>query len=76
MLTALSGAKSRDTQTDGQGHYRFLDLPAGKYRLEAEFLCFRKATRRLKVEAGRNLHADIILKLASCRGIEVDASRR
>src|SRR3954447_20568041 len=52
--------------SDAAGQYRFIDLPAGTYRLKAELRGFSAAIREdLRVTVGFNARVDLTLKLGA-----------
>jgi hypothetical protein len=46
---------------NGEGFYRFTDVPAGTYELRVRMIAFQPATLRVQVEAGRSLNQNIAL---------------
>ena len=50
--------------TDNAGNFRIENVPAGSYRLTVSVIGYAKATRKITVEGGRDLHVDIILSRA------------
>src|SRR5689334_8667164 len=57
---------ARQTTTDNEGNYRFIDVPAGTYRFEMEHAGFRKEVREnVAISAGQNLRVDGNLTLGA-----------
>src|SRR5437899_2551249 len=68
-VTATSPALQVQTltmTTDGQGHYRFIDLPRGTYQLRFEIQGFEPLVRQsLEVNAGFAARVNVSLKVGS-----------
>jgi hypothetical protein len=65
----------RETVTDAEGNYRFLDIPMGEYRFEFEKAGFRKTVRAgISLSAGQSLRVDGDLVLGSvAETVQVEA---
>jgi outer membrane receptor for monomeric catechols len=51
--------------SDGQGQFRFTDLPSGEYTLTSSYVGFSAFTTTVKVKAGEVTNVDPTLKVAS-----------
>lgn len=64
----LTGPQASDVQTittDGEGHYAFLQLAAGKYTLEANEEGFQPWSASVSLEPGQSLVQDVVLQISS-----------
>lgn len=59
--------------TEGDGAFRFLNLPPGPYRITATLSGFRSAVRDVIVAVGRNVDAPLELRVAFSESITVSA---
>ena len=57
----LRGPVKRDTTTDAEGAFAFVELPAGRYRLVAKKPGFQRAKKNVSLAAGKKLR--LVLKL-------------
>jgi outer membrane receptor protein involved in Fe transport len=66
----------RETQSGAEGDYKFLDAPAGVYRIEFEKSGFRKVVHdRVELSAGQSLRIDAELRVgAVSETVQVDAA--
>jgi outer membrane receptor protein involved in Fe transport len=66
LSTRSETSTVRETSTDGEGNYRFLDVAPGTYRLEMEHAGFRKEVReQVAISAGQSLRVDGSLTIGS-----------
>lgn len=61
VKVVLNGAVTKEMETDDQGQYAFLDVPAGNYSIRASFPGF-EATQTIQVQAGEALAIDLELQ--------------
>jgi hypothetical protein len=72
LRDARSG-RSRTTVTDAQGSYRFMEIPAGEFRLRADLAGFASSERPITLPPSANVGADLQLKLSAKEAVTVSA---
>ena len=65
LVSTSIGGQPRDTVTDGQGQFRFLNLDAGTYRLTTDLAGFNKVQREVIVTTGVNVNLAFALAVKS-----------
>ena len=62
-----SSAK-HEVRSDQSGQFQFAGLPAGDYQLETRLPGFAGDQGRVTLEAGQNLHQDVVFQVGSLSG--------